>query len=189
MINVSLKQIDKAIIESLISNEVRESRTLDYKEKLPGGKNEDKKEFLADVSAMANAAGGDIVYGIAEKREEGRPTGIAETISVLGGVNLDAESLRLESIIRDGLDPRINGIQFWAVDGFRKWPCPDPTDTEKLPSSPHDQERRLPLLLKARLRQVFARCDADSLGLRPLGFPTGEDPTLSRRADWANRRR
>lgn len=122
MINVSLKQIDKAIIESLISNEVRESRTLDYKEKLPGGKNEDKKEFLADVSAMANAAGGDIVYGIAEKREEGRPTGIAETISGLGGVNLDAESLRLESIIRDGLDPRINGIQFWAVDGFENGP-------------------------------------------------------------------
>lgn len=122
MINVPLGQIDKSVIEALVSNEVRESRTLDYKDKLPGNRNDDRKEFLADVSAMANAAGGDIVFGIAERREEGRPTGIPEGVSGLGGVNLDAESLRLENMLRDGIDPRIGGLQLRAVQGFDSGP-------------------------------------------------------------------
>lgn len=122
MINAPLKSIDKTTIEALISNEVRESRTLDYKDKLPGGKNDDRKEFLADVSAMANATGGDIVYGIAERREEGRPTGIPEGVSGLAGLNLDAECLRLENMLRDGIDPRINGLQLWPVHGFDSGP-------------------------------------------------------------------
>ena len=41
-----------------------EGRTLDYKRTLPGSTDEEKREFLADVSSFANAAGGDIVYGI-----------------------------------------------------------------------------------------------------------------------------
>lgn len=122
MINVPLKQIDKAVIEALVANEVRESRTLDYKETFPGGKDAERKEFLADVSAMANAAGGDMVFGIAERREDGKPTGIPESVPGLREVNLDAEKLRLENIIRDGIDPRIGGLQLWPVDGFDNGP-------------------------------------------------------------------
>jgi hypothetical protein len=122
MINVPLKQIDKAVIEALIVNEVAESRTLDYKESLPGGKDADKKEFLADVSAMANAAGGDIVFGLSERRENGKPTGIPESVAGLGGVNLDAERLRLEGTLQTGLEPRINGLQFCTVEGFDNGP-------------------------------------------------------------------
>jgi hypothetical protein len=118
MINVPLTQVDRGVIEALITNEVRESRSLDYKDKLPSGKNDDRKEFLADVSAMANAGGGDIVFGIAERREDGRPTGLPESVSGLGGVNLDAESLRLENMIRDGIDPRISGLRLWPVEGI-----------------------------------------------------------------------
>lgn len=118
MINVPLKQIDKAVIDSLISGEVAEGRSLDYKDRLPGMKGDEKKEFLADVSAMANAVGGDIVFGIAERREDGKPTGTPESVSGLGSVNLDAECLRIENIIRDGIEPRINQIQLWQVQGF-----------------------------------------------------------------------
>ncbi|MEW6737390.1 MAG: ATP-binding protein, partial [Acidobacteriota bacterium] len=60
MINKPFDQIDKEAIEELIANGVAESKTLDYKEKLPSGNNEGRREFLADISAFANASGGDI---------------------------------------------------------------------------------------------------------------------------------
>ncbi len=122
MIHVSLKHIDKTVIDAIIANETSESRTLDYKDRLPGENRDEKKEFLADVSAMANAAGGDIVFGIAERRVDGKPTGIPERVAGLGGVNLDAECLRIENVLRDGIEPRINGLQLWAVHGFEGGP-------------------------------------------------------------------
>ena len=122
MINLPFKQIDTAAIEALVSNQVPEGRTLDYKDKLPGSGKEDRKEFLADVSALANAAGGDIVFGISERRENGKPTGIPQSISGLGSINFDAELLRLENMIRDGLEPRIIGVQMGPVEGFPSGP-------------------------------------------------------------------
>ncbi len=122
MINVPFKSIDKTIIESLLSNVVREDRTLEYKELLPGNGREDRKEFLADIAAFANAAGGDIVFGVKAKRENNRPTGPPESIPGLAGINADADVLRLENMIRDGVEPRINGLQFKAIDGFSAGP-------------------------------------------------------------------
>jgi hypothetical protein len=118
MINKAFDQINKFDILDLISNEVREGRTLDYKERLPGGSDSEKTEFLADVSSFANTAGGYILYGIREKRENGQPTGVAERADGLGGVNPDSEILRLEAIIRTGSDPRIPGIRTRAIEGF-----------------------------------------------------------------------
>jgi predicted HTH transcriptional regulator len=69
MINKSFDQIEKSDITGLITNEVRENRMLDYKEKLPGSSDSEKTEFLADVSSFANAAGGYILYGIRERRD------------------------------------------------------------------------------------------------------------------------
>jgi hypothetical protein len=122
MISMPFNSIDKMAIESLLSSEVRESRTLDYKENLPMGGRDDRKEFLADVTAFANAAGGDIVFGVSERRENNRPTGIPEAVTGLAGINPDAEILKLESIIRDGVEPRINGLHFKVVDGFTSGP-------------------------------------------------------------------
>jgi len=66
------KPIDKIAhhdIESLVTNQVRERRTLEYKRELPGNKDSDKNEFLADVSSFANAIGGDLLFGVDEKRD------------------------------------------------------------------------------------------------------------------------
>jgi hypothetical protein len=60
---------------------------------------------LKDVSSFANAGGGDLVYGI--KEQEGR----AVEICGLGEINPDQTKLRLGSTIRDGIAPRIPGIQ------------------------------------------------------------------------------
>lgn len=103
-----ISQITEADIADLITNAVEEGREIDYKESVKIGTDSEKKEFLADVSSFANASGGHLLVGIAEER--GRPTAFKPlTIS-----NWDAERRRLESLLRDGLAPRIR-VEFAAV--------------------------------------------------------------------------
>src|SRR5260370_6859283 len=95
-------------ILDLISNGIEEGREIDYKELLKIGSDGDKKEFLADVSSFANASGGHLVLGVAETN--GRPTAI-KPITVAGW---DAERLRIESLLRDGISPRV-AIELAAI--------------------------------------------------------------------------
>ena len=96
-------------IQKSISAGVIESRHIEYKQTLPGGQDADRQEFLADVSAFANSSGGAILYGVEEL--EGKP------ISAPGiPINdPDSEILRLESIIRSGVDPRLPGLEFKLI--------------------------------------------------------------------------
>jgi hypothetical protein len=119
-----IEQITSADLEQLVTNGVGESRTLEYKEALPGGADQDKREFLADVSSFANAIGGDLVYGARERRDqEGKPTGTPEAIIGVDLDNLDQTIQRLENVLRDGLAPRVPGIRFWPVAGFERGPA------------------------------------------------------------------
>jgi len=123
MIPRDFDAITKADIDSLVVNAVAERRTIEYKQQLPGNGDEEKREFLADVSSFANAAGGDIIYGITEQRDEkDKPTGIPEKAGGLAAINADAEKLRLEEIIRSGIDPRVPGIRIGHYDGFASGP-------------------------------------------------------------------
>jgi hypothetical protein len=110
-------------IEDLVSNGVPESRALEYKEYLPAGSDQDKREFLYDVSSFANATGGDLIYGAREKRDEaGKATGTAEAIVGVEISNLDQAIQRLENILRDGMSPRIPGIRFLSIGAFERGP-------------------------------------------------------------------
>jgi hypothetical protein len=122
MLPADLVAITPADIARLIDDAVPEDRTLDYKEGLPGSSDSERKEFLADVSAMANTAGGHLLFGIAELRDSGgRPTGSPASAPGVP-VNADAEILKLENAIRDGIAPRIPAIQFRAIPGFANGP-------------------------------------------------------------------
>lgn len=114
--------ITKEDIDALVTNEVAEGRTLDYKEGLPGNSDGEKYEFLADVSSFANSSGGDILYGIREKRDQGKPTGIPEAAEGLSVTSVDSEVLRLDNIIRDGIAPRISNVKIACIPGFNKGP-------------------------------------------------------------------
>jgi len=105
MISAAFPTISEADIDQLVSSGRSEGRDLEFKRDLPGGKDDEVKEFLADVSSLANAQGGDLLFGILDN------AGVASEVSGVGASDVDAAILRLENICRDGLEPRVNGIK------------------------------------------------------------------------------
>lgn len=122
MIQKGFDVIQKSDIDALVTNAIMESRTLEYKQELPGNADADKKEFLADVSSFANAGGGDLLYGVKAKVDaDGKKTGEPESITPLTEATPDEAKLRLEEMIRQGVEPRmrvqVKEIIGWGDDG------------------------------------------------------------------------
>ncbi len=110
MIAKALEDITLQDLDDLRNNEVSEGLILDYKLTLPGINADDKKEFLRDVTAFANSAGGDLVFGIRERGD-----GVPESVEGVELTNLDETVLRLENMIRDTVAPRLSGCRFKTV--------------------------------------------------------------------------
>jgi hypothetical protein len=111
MIAKNIEQIKQEDLQTLIDNSVLERKTMDYKRLLPRKTDSSKKEFLADVSSFANASGGDLIFGIIQDDETGFPRELAG----LDIKNVDQEILRLDSMIRDGVDPRIPSVKIQPI--------------------------------------------------------------------------
>ena len=108
-----LKDVVAEDLAALAANGVAESKTLEFKQSLPGQRDDEKKEFLADVSSMANTLGGVILYGVETLRDDsGRDTGVANSLVGLPGINPDKERLRLHSLLNDGLSPSLSSQVF-----------------------------------------------------------------------------
>lgn len=117
MLPVEIDNVGPEHIADLVSEKVAERKVLEYKERLPDGTDSAKKEFLADVCSFANSSGGDVIFGVRDQRDAGgKATGIPETIVGLSGLNIAAERERLESMIRDGIKPRIPSIQTREIE-------------------------------------------------------------------------
>ncbi|MCA9406905.1 MAG: ATP-binding protein [Candidatus Omnitrophica bacterium] len=106
-----LEQIDESYLQTLIDNSVGEGKNIEYKQSLPGNTDNDKKEFLADVSSFANANGGTIFYGISENSSSGTP----EALLGLEIQNSDSEINRLDNILRTGIEPRIPSFHIKSI--------------------------------------------------------------------------
>jgi len=78
-----------ADLQSLDTNAVAESSTLEYKASPAVDKN-NKDEIAKDVSAMANAEGGQIIYGMTEANHmgciTGKSAGFSPSIAVAHGI-------------------------------------------------------------------------------------------------------
>jgi hypothetical protein len=108
--------VTKADIDNLVKQAQSERRTLEYKQALPSLRAfDDKIEYLADVSSFANASGGDLLFGVVDKRDvDGKPTGIPESAPGVAG----ADILALEQSANSLIAPRISGLQIKAIPDF-----------------------------------------------------------------------
>jgi hypothetical protein len=104
-----LADISLPDLQALLDGKVPEGKLIDYKRELPGSTDADKKEFLFDISSFANASGGYLTYGIEE--ENGIPTQLTGIVVA----NPDEELRRFQSLILDGIEPRIMGLELRFV--------------------------------------------------------------------------
>src|SRR6266702_3810743 len=99
----------QALIDAQLDAQKAERKTAEYKRALPGGTDDDKKEFLADVSSFANAAGGTLLFGIEEQ------AGIPTKLTGIQLDDVDAQKLRLENMLRAGIAPRLPLVDIHPV--------------------------------------------------------------------------
>jgi len=100
-------------LQNFITSEIEESLTLEYKSAEALDRNETKKkEITKDVSAMANSAGGIIVYGIAEHNDLDKRH-LPERITPVDRRKYPREWV--EQIIQ-AIRPRIDGIVIHSVN-------------------------------------------------------------------------
>lgn len=104
-----IDRIDVTDLQKLIDDGVLEKKGLDYKRQFTGNSDGDKKELLYDLTSFANAGGGYLIFGMRET------DGIPVEIAGIDNVAVDGEKLRIESILREGVEPRIPGITIHPV--------------------------------------------------------------------------
>lgn len=107
----------RSILQRLVTDDgadpLKESRTLDFKRDAPKiDLKTSKRSFLEDVCGFANAGGGVILFGVDEKRVEGRKQASAgDVVGVdLQGFDLETYRTSLMDLVRSAFDPRFAGV-------------------------------------------------------------------------------
>ncbi|MFS2049032.1 helix-turn-helix domain-containing protein [Variovorax sp. Varisp41] len=105
-------------VQHLIDSRAQESLYMDFKRgEALGRQNDRRTELIKDVTGLANADGGKLLYGITEERVDGIPvaTGLAPVVDN----SLDKDWL--STTIRDNTSPRFHDfdIEEIAVEGGR----------------------------------------------------------------------
>lgn len=104
-----LDSIVEGDLQRLITTKLAEQRTLDHKRELPGSLDQVKVELRADASSFANASGGYLIFGMGARK------GIPVDLCGVEADDPDGEILRMESTIKDGVRPRVQGIVSHAL--------------------------------------------------------------------------
>jgi hypothetical protein len=107
----NLLETTQADIQRLVADRVQEGPNIDFKRDLPTAWDSSAKhELLADVTAFANAGGGDVVYGVNENDA-------AEASAIFPQVlaSVDQEVRRLQDFLLSLAEPRLPGVQVHAV--------------------------------------------------------------------------
>src|SRR5260370_21222992 len=112
LFNKPLAEIDESDLQMLVDDNVREGREVEYKEVLTIHTDEQKLEFLNDVSSFANASGGYLFYGIKESKED---AGRQIEVCGLKGDNPGKKAVDMENIIRTGLEPQLHGVSIHPI--------------------------------------------------------------------------
>jgi hypothetical protein len=102
---------NRATLEQLIKDQRLESQSLDYKCSDSVSSSDSKRTDISkDVSAMANASGGIIIYGICEKQDN---KNLPDSIDPIDQTRYSKEWLA--NVISDNIQPRIEGLLIHPV--------------------------------------------------------------------------
>jgi hypothetical protein len=102
----------KSDLQRLVDEGLEESLTLDFKASpalIRDGKGPD--EMCKDVTAMANSAGGQIVYGVEEDKTTAKPSGVDDGVT-------DPKITRewIEQILNSKVQPRMDGVRIDRIE-------------------------------------------------------------------------
>ncbi|WP_431303042.1 AlbA family DNA-binding domain-containing protein [Sediminicoccus sp. BL-A-41-H5] len=104
-----LDQIAESDLQALVSNGASETVSLEFKETTYGSADDDKREFLKDVTALANTSGGHVIIGMAAV------DGVATSLQPITTPSADQEKQRLENMLLAAVEPRLVGLQMREV--------------------------------------------------------------------------
>lgn len=107
--SIPLDHVTEDHLQALIDDKVPESRNLEFKQAGVGGSDNEKREFLKDATALANTAGGTLIYGMAESE------GIALSLKALSVKSIDDEILRLQNILLNSVEPILHNVGMKGV--------------------------------------------------------------------------
>lgn len=107
--HLTLDAVSEGDLQRLVEDCIPESKNIEYKQLLQYATNDQKKEFLSDLTAFANTDGGDLIFGIAEAN------GVAGQLVGLNNLNTDDTIGKIENLLRDFVQPRIIGTKIKAV--------------------------------------------------------------------------
>jgi hypothetical protein len=102
----------KADLQRLVDEGLEESLTLDYKASPSLARDSGKPEELCkDVSALANSAGGQLIYGIEEDKTAGKPSKVDDGVT-------DPKITKewIEQILNSKVQPRMDGVRIERID-------------------------------------------------------------------------
>jgi hypothetical protein len=113
MNNACMRFESLSTIEQLISNEIPESTSLEYKSEVDLNGTKARRELLKDLTAMGNGGGGSVIFGVLEEPE----TSIARQITALKSVAIVGQ---IENIVRDSVYPPLvwSHIEFETDEGW-----------------------------------------------------------------------
>jgi hypothetical protein len=113
MLQVPLDHLRESHLQTLVDNAEEESAQLEFKRELNLGDRKEKAEAAKDVAALANAAGGRILYGVDEQPVAGKSD--RKAAAALRPLTDGKLKEQLESILADSISPRVD-LRMRAVD-------------------------------------------------------------------------
>lgn len=113
---IPFKKFNESDLVALVENKVPEGTRLDYKQTLELEGEPKKHEFRKDIVGFANSAGGAIIYGVSEERDEnGKNTGLPGEIVGLPDEVLTNVEERITHLVRSMTDPTYASLEFSRI--------------------------------------------------------------------------
>lgn len=103
-------EIEEKDLQKLVEDKITESWNLEYKQQMKISLSEnEKKEFLSDITSLANHSGGLLIIGITER------AGVPIELKGIELKNSDAFESTLNNLIRDCVVPRLSGVSIRSI--------------------------------------------------------------------------